>query len=82
VVSRRGLAPVVVANNGLLKEIARLAPTTQEALAAVPGIRAWQVEDFGAEILALVGSIESSTSSGAKKRRRRRRRTGGGESEG
>ncbi len=74
VVDKRGLAPVVVANNNLLKEIARLTPSTIEALAAVPGIRRWQVIDFGEELLRVVEGAAPVEPEGGGKRRRRRRR--------
>jgi ribonuclease D len=77
-VNEKGLNPVVIANNNVLKEIARLAPTSLEALGAVPGIRDWQVRDFGDEIVAVVARLgpersEPSDAAGAKRRRRRRR---------
>lgn len=75
VVRDRGLSPTVVASNQLLKEIARVAPTTPEELAAVPGIRSWQVQDFGDELLALVRHGAQPPTAAAGKRRRRRRRS-------
>lgn len=76
VVDREGLAPVVVANNDLLKSIARLAPASTEALAAVPGVRKWQVAAYGPQILAVVaGAVPAGVGGGdggGKKRRRRR----------
>jgi ribonuclease D len=74
VVARRGLAPVVVANNNVLKEIARLMPATMDELAAVPGIRRWQIADFGEELLSVVQSVEAPAASSNSKRRRRRKR--------
>lgn len=76
VVDREGLAPVVVANNDLLKSIARLAPRTLDELAAVPGARKWQVGAYGAQILAVVSGAappEGAAGGGAKRGRRRRR---------
>jgi ribonuclease D len=69
VVAGRGLSPVVVANNNLLKEIARCGPRTMEELAAVPGIRQWQLKEHGETILAAINSIEVKP---ARRRRRRR----------
>ena len=69
VVAGKGLSPVVVANNNLLKEIARCGPRTMEELAAVPGIRQWQLKEHGETILAAINSIEVRP---ARKRRRRR----------
>jgi len=77
VVSTDKLNPVVVANNGLLKEIARAAPGDEEALLAVPGIRRWQVRWYGDQILEVVRDATSGGGSGTGRRRRRRRRRGG-----
>ena len=66
-VEEKGLSPVVVANNALLKEIARAAPETLQDLADVPGIRDWQVRDYGDEILDVVQAILHPP----KKKRRR-----------
>ncbi len=78
-VSRLGLSPVAVANNALLKEIARVAPSDREELAQVTGIRLWQMREFGDELLEIVERVgETSASSGpppARKRRRRRRKS-------
>ena len=73
-VSRTGLNPVVVASNGLLKEIARAAPTDVDALARVPGIRAWQVKDLGEELVAVVRAVGPSGAPPSAKKGRRRRR--------
>ena len=78
VVQQQGFSPAVVANNNLLKEIARLAPTTVEALAQVPGVRSWQVRDFGKQIVALVQSTLTEQRPARSKRRRRRRKTPAG----
>lgn len=80
VMSRRNLAPTVIVSNTTLKEIARLAPADMEALAAVPGIRSWQVQDFGEELLTVVSSAAAPART-TTSRRRRRRRTGGGSAE-
>jgi hypothetical protein len=40
----------------MLKEVARVAPKTLEELREVPGVRSWQVEQFGDEILGVVAS--------------------------
>ncbi len=44
-------AAFTIASNGTLKAIAAHRPMTLEELAAVPEVRAWQVEEFGNEIL-------------------------------
>lgn len=72
VVDRDGLNPVVVANNTLLKEIARAAPEDLEALGEVPGIRNWQVESFGEELVAVVRKHSGSRKKKSSRRRRRR----------
>jgi ribonuclease D len=71
-----GVAPVVVVNNTLLKEVARLVPADMEALADVPGIRRWQLADFGEELLDVVQKVTDSRggSEDEKPARRRRRR--------
>lgn len=74
VVDREGLNPVVVANNTLLKEIAREAPADIQALKRVPGIRKWQVRSFGEELVAVVAANQQPAK--APSRRRRRRRSG------
>jgi hypothetical protein len=43
-----------VASNQLLQEIARTRPGDLQALAALPGIRRYQAELFGAELLGAV----------------------------
>jgi ribonuclease D len=80
VVEDEGLPPVVVANNTLLKDIARVAPTTPEQLAAVPDMRSWQVEEFGDRILSLIQGVSSDEPAKPKRKRRRRRRRGNAES--
>ena len=69
-VDELGLNPVVVANNQLLKEIARLAPANLDELAAVPGIRQWQVRQYGPRI------IDALTDAGPPPERKGRRRGG------
>ena len=46
------LAPGVLCPNGTLEAIARAQPASLEALAAVEGVRKWQVEAVGKELLA------------------------------
>ncbi len=52
--ARIDLPPGLVAPNATLDSVARLAPTTVAELLAVPGIRRWQVGEFGTELLGLV----------------------------
>ena len=74
-VDREGLAPVVVASNGLLKEIATHAPLDREALEAVPGVRRWQVRAYGDDILGILQGAEAKQSAPKKSKRRRRKRS-------
>ena len=71
-VETKKLSPVVVANNQLLKEISRFVPTTLEELAEVPGIRKWQVQDFGEQILGVISGVPHPKRSQKRKRRRSR----------
>jgi len=48
---RFDLAPGVLCPNASLEAIARAEPRSLEALAALPGIRRWQVSAFGREVL-------------------------------
>jgi ribonuclease D len=47
-------AAFTIASNGTLKAIAAHRPTTLEELAAIPDVRAWQVEEYGEEILEVL----------------------------
>jgi ribonuclease D len=49
--SRLDLAPGVLCPNGTLEAIARLAPTSLEALGALPELRRWQLREIGPELL-------------------------------
>jgi ribonuclease D len=51
---RIGLPIGLVAPNASLEGVARRIPHTLEELAEVPGIRRWQVGEFGAELLRVV----------------------------
>lgn len=82
VVKTKRLPPVVVANNTLLKDVAKVAPRTLQDLADIPGVRRWQVAEFGDEILGIIDEVCQGESSEpadkpAKRRRRRRRRASG-----
>jgi len=80
VVGTKGLPPVVVANNTVLKDVAKVAPRTLQDLADIPGVRRWQVAEFGDEILSVIDEVCESAppaeteKPGAKRRRRRRKR--------
>ena len=73
-VDRSGLPPVAVANNALLKEIARMVPENIEALSTIDGIRQWQLNDHGEALLAVVADVKSNTPSGDEEQRPKRRR--------
>ncbi len=75
-VKRTGLPPVAVANNTLLKEIARLMPSTQEELAQVPGVRQWQLDGHGPEILEVVEQVKAVVPQGGSPKRSRSGRRG------
>jgi len=81
VVKALGYNPAVVANNTLLREVARAAPTTREELERVPGIRAWQVVDFGDQIVEVVRANLVDRPPSKPRRPRRRRRRGPGAAE-
>lgn len=53
-VARLQLAPGVICPNWLLEAVSRAAPETTDALAAIPGVRRWQIKEFGEELLAAV----------------------------
>ena len=57
-VSARGTA-TDVASSTLLKEIARNAPATLEALAAIPGFKTSGLRDAGPQIIAEIGKLRS-----------------------
>ena len=54
ITSQHQLRAGIVASNNLLTEIARSLPGDLEALAAIPGIRRYQVAHFGAELLRAI----------------------------
>lgn len=54
--TRINLPPGLLAPNATLDGVARMVPTSPEELLAVPGIRRWQVGEFGKELIALVGA--------------------------
>ncbi len=53
-IKTNALTPFTVASNGTLKAIASRRPYTIDELSTVPDVRAWQVEDFGDQILAVL----------------------------
>lgn len=56
-VDRTGLPPIAVVSNGVLKELVRLSPRSIEELAAIPDIRRWQAERYGALWVAMVDKV-------------------------
>jgi ribonuclease D len=51
----RDLRPGIVCSNHLLADIARLLPGDLEALQAIPGMRRYQVREFGDRLLNALG---------------------------
>ena len=49
--------PVAVASNSVLRWIAQSQPKNLSELSQVPNIRAWQVKDYGEQILKLLNSL-------------------------
>ncbi len=56
---KRGVDVARVATNVLLGAIARVAPRTPEALAAVDGIEPWRLREYGDDLLAVVARASS-----------------------
>jgi ribonuclease D len=52
ITTRLGLEPGVICPNAVLEGIARRVPSSLDELAEIPGLRRWQVETFGEELLA------------------------------
>jgi ribonuclease D len=65
VAQRLDLAPGVTCPNGTLEEIARRAPTRIEELEGVPGLRRWQMETFGEELVAASKDIATGAATAA-----------------
>lgn len=63
--------------NSLIRELAWHAPTTLEALAQVPDVRAWQVRVHGEELVALIQDTIRSAEDAPHRSARRRKRTRG-----
>lgn len=57
VASEPGRTPVTVASNATLKTIAGVRPVTPDELRAIPGVRNWQVGDYGDDILAVLEDV-------------------------
>jgi len=55
--ARDDLTPFNVASNGILKLVSAVRPVDKDELAAIPEVRAWQVEDWGDEILAVLDEV-------------------------
>lgn len=53
-VAKLALQPGVIAPNWLLESIARTTPRTLEALAALNGIRRWQINEFGDQLIQAI----------------------------
>jgi ribonuclease D len=57
-IASKKLTPFTVASNGTLKSIASQRPRTLEELTAVSEVRAWQVHDFGHDILDVLDHVD------------------------
>ncbi len=53
---RYQLSPGLLAPNGILEAVARAVPATVDDLMRVPGVRRWQAQEFGAELLKALGT--------------------------
>jgi ribonuclease D len=53
--ARMGMAPGIMANNALLEAVAAAMPRTRDELAALAGMKQWQLEEFGEELLSRAG---------------------------
>lgn len=82
-----GRSPVTVASNSTLKAIAGVRPLDHDELRAIPGVRNWQIKDYGDDLLRVLERVAPAASLGEpdadepadsdapkKKKRRRRRR--------
>ena len=74
-VSKDNLPPAIIGANALLREVARVKPTSLEQLEAVPDLRSWQIRRYGPEIVqAVTEGLEAGKPQSKSKRRRRRRK--------
>jgi len=58
---RFDLTPGVLCPNGTLEAIARTRPGSLDELRGIPGVRRWQVEAFGQDLLDAVAAAEGET---------------------
>jgi len=81
-VKKDNLPPAIIGSNAVLKEVARVLPRTPAELEAIPELRSWQVERYGAQLLQVVAEgLEEAKPQSKSKRRRRRRKTAPSSSE-
>lgn len=57
--ARIDLPPGVVCPNGTLEAVARAAPRSLEELAAIPGLRRWQMGILGNDLIEAVGAVRT-----------------------
>lgn len=57
--ARIDLPPGVVCPNGTLESVARAAPRSLEELAAIPGLRRWQMDVLGNDLIEAVGAVRT-----------------------
>ena len=74
------LAPGMIVNNTILKDLAALKPTDVAQMHVLPDLRRWQAEQFGEDLVEQVRKwIEAHPAQPRRKRRRRRRKGKGDE---
>jgi ribonuclease D len=71
-----GSTAALLPSNVVIREIARVAPSTIEALTEVPEVRRWQIDAWGEEVLGLVEECVAAQRAPRSGRRRRRGRAG------
>jgi ribonuclease D len=57
--TRLNLAPGVLCPNATLEAIARGVPRSLEELRTIPGVRQWQVEAVGSDLLAAMSTTKA-----------------------
>lgn len=74
---KEGMDASLILNRHTLVRLVQSRPAGREALAAVPGLMAWQAESFGEELLELVSRFEADLAAGRFPAGRRRGGRGG-----
>ncbi|MBN1334441.1 MAG: ribonuclease D [Deltaproteobacteria bacterium] len=68
-----GSTQALLPSNAVIREIAQVAPRSMEALGTIPGVRHWQVEAWGEEVLGIIRDCIVSQEAARTGRRRRKR---------